>query len=255
MTRNAIAIAMVLFLALIGVAAATPGAILYVQEDETVVRDGPSATAGEMMRLAQGHKVMEYERQGAWINVGIFDTLGLDGWIPEAWLATRPPGEPLDLPPEAPAAQETPEETTASTVQIPQVLMEVSGSPALSFIGNCSLSDGAGNIDKSKIEGLVTQRFSFVSEAVSCTVQKWQSRGWLQVFLWRGGELIVANETSGPYNFVRVRTDGPWGEAASSRGGVGIPVFRGDWDRGVVPPLSVPTIPDLGPRRGKTKLQ
>jgi hypothetical protein len=211
-------------------------------------------TPREVMRLAQGHKVMEYERRGAWINVGIFDTLGLEGWVPEARLGARPPGEPPDLPPEvAPPETEIPAEATASSTQAPRVLMEVAGSPALSFIGNCRLSDGAGNIEKRKIKGLVTKRFSFGAEAVSCTVQKWQSRGRLEVALWRGGELIVANETSGPFNFVRVRTDGPWGEARSSRGGVGVPVIRGGADRGVVPPLSVPTIPSLGPRLGRTK--
>lgn len=254
MPRDTIAIGMALLLALIGAAAATPGAILYVQDDEIVVREAPSETAGEVMRLAQGHKVMEYERQGAWINVGIFDTLGLEGWVPEVRLGQRPPGAPLDEPPEAAAAAtETPEEITASSVEMPYILMEVAGTPAMSFIGNCRLSDGSGNIEKTKIEGLVTQAFSFGAVAVSCTVQKWQSRGRLEVTLWRGGELIVANETSGPFNFVRVRTDGPWGEARSSRGGVGIPVFRGDADRGVVPPLSVPTIPSLGPRLGRTK--
>jgi hypothetical protein len=239
---------MVLLLALIAAAAATPGAILYIQEDETVVRESPSGTAGEVMRLAQGHKVMEYERQGAWINVGIFDTLGLEGWVPEARLGARPPGEPLDEPPEASAAAtEASEATTASSVQTPLILMEVAGTPALSFIGNCRLSDGAGNIERRKIKGLVTKRFSFGAEAVSCTVQKWQSRGRLEVAMWWGDELIAANETSGPFNFVRVRTDGPWGEARSSRGGVGVPVFRGNADRGVVPPLSVPTIPSFGP--------
>jgi hypothetical protein len=195
---------------------------------------------------------MEYERQGAWINVGIFDTLGLEGWVPEARLAARPPGAPPDEPPEAEATDtDRPEEATASSAETPHILMEVAGTPAMSFIGNCRLSDEAGNIEKIKLEGLVTQSFSFGAVAVSCTVQKWESWGRLEVAMWRGGELIVANETSGPFNFVRVRTDGPWGDAGSSRGSAGIPVIRRDRNPGVVPPLSVPTIPSLGPGLGR----
>lgn len=246
------AIGLFLALALASRAVATPGAILFVQEDETVVRETPEESAGEVMRLARGHKVMEYARRGGWVNVGIFDTLGLDGWIPEARLGDRDPNAPPGLPPEPAAGEtETAGETTASSIEIPPVFLEVSGTPALSFIGDCSLAIGTGNIEKRKLKGLGRKRFSFGAEAVSCTVQKWQSRGRLEVALWRGGRLIVANETSGPYNFVRVRTDGPWGRARTSRGGVGVPVLRRSGQDGVVPPFSAPTIPSFGPRPGQ----
>lgn len=86
------------------VAHAEPGDKLYVQPSEASVHAGPSSMFEVVMQLRQGHALIEFQRlgpgqhrvlgsdfkevtydiseeDGQWVNVGIADSGGKDGWI------------------------------------------------------------------------------------------------------------------------------------------------------------------------------
>ena len=133
----------------------------------------------------------------------------------------------------------------------PRFLLEVAGSPGLSFTGTCGLVDQAGALHKRALGGLIPERFEFAAAALSCTVQKMDSFGRLQVRLRDAHGLVAARETAGPFNYVQVRSPGPWGRARAVRGGTPQVLI----DRAAplriapptVPPLAPPTVPPLRP--------
>ena len=99
-----------------------------------------------------------------------------------------------------------------------ELMLDISGSPAISYRGECLLLSQDGTYRTIEIQGFVPQRYAFEDPAVSCTVQKWDARGRLRVALIQGRRVIARRETAAAYNWVRVRTDGPWGSARSERG-------------------------------------
>ena len=113
-----------------------------------------------------------------------------------------------------------------------EFLLNISGSPAMQYRGECRVQSAEGHIRTIEIQGFVPQRYAFEDPAVSCTVQKWDARGRLRVALIQGRRIIARRETAAAYNWVRVRSDGPWGEARSQRG-----------DQGVRPHAFVPLVP------------
>ena len=162
--------------------------------------------------------------------------------------------------------------TAAGPALANQLMLDISGSPAMQYRGECRVQSAQGDIRTIEIRGFVPQRYAFEDPAVSCTVQKWDARGRLRVSLIRGNRVIARRETAAAYNWVRVRTDGPWGEARSLRGDQGInphafaplvpahpqvrppaaapPVLELRPSPGLRSPLIPPMRSPLGPRRG-----
>ena len=70
---------------------AAPGDALYIQKDRVNVRAGPSTDAAVLMQLNLGHKLIEFARQGEWVNVGIERTGGKDGWIHDSLIGKNAP--------------------------------------------------------------------------------------------------------------------------------------------------------------------
>jgi uncharacterized protein YgiM (DUF1202 family) len=60
---------------------AAPGDILYVHGDVVNMREGPSTSSGIVLKLQKGHKLMEFQRKGEWVEVGADKTGGKSGWI------------------------------------------------------------------------------------------------------------------------------------------------------------------------------
>jgi hypothetical protein len=60
---------------------AAPGDILYVQGDVVNLREGPSTSSGIILKLHKGHKLMEFQRKGDWVEIGADKTGGKSGWI------------------------------------------------------------------------------------------------------------------------------------------------------------------------------
>ena len=240
-------------------ALATPGDVLYVEARGAELRAAPEPAAPVVARLADGHKLIEFERRGAWLRVGVFGAIGLVGWVREDRIVDRPleqrgarlpevirgPGAAV---PDAPA----PPRDTKGAVRF---RLSVSGSPAMKFAGECDLVDAGGRFRRRDFAGLVPARFDFTASAISCLVRKRDFRGRLRVALRRERALIARAETAAAFNHVRVRSVGPWGAAGGRRGQVRLRRFEiAPEARGrivppltgrIVPPLTGPMVPPL----------
>ena len=232
-------------------ALATPGDVLYVEARGAELRAAPEPAAPVVARLADGHKLIEFERRGAWLRVGVFGAIGLVGWVREDRIVGRPleqrgarlpevirgPGAAV---PDAPA----PPRDTKGDVRF---RLSVSGTPAMKFVGECDLVDAGGRSRRRDFAGLVPRRFDFTASAISCLVRKRDFRGRLRVALRRERALIARAETAAALNYVRVRSVGPWGAAGGWRGHVRLRQFEiAPKARGrIVPPLTGPMVPPL----------
>ena len=253
--------ALVVFLVLLAMpcaaprALATPGDVLYVEAGGAELRTAPEAAAPVVLRLDPGRKLIEFERRGVWIRVGIFGTIGREAWIHGSRVAPRPPGRRAPSPPalaRGPGA-------AAPTVPAPRgerggegrgaarFRLQVSGTPAMKFAGECDLVGADGRPRRRAFAGLVPGRFDFAASALRCRVRKRDARGRLWVELTRDGGLIARAETRAAFNHVRVQSAGPWGAAAGVRGAIPTrrltvsPEARGR----IVPPLTGRIVPPL----------
>jgi len=74
-------ISTVLGILVAGYVLAAPGDILYVHGDVVNMREGPSTTSRIVLKLQKGHKLVEFQRKGKWVEVGADRTGGKSGWI------------------------------------------------------------------------------------------------------------------------------------------------------------------------------
>jgi hypothetical protein len=104
----------------------------------------------------------------------------------------------------------------------PYVLI-IEGSPAMEYIGTCTIPDSSGQLVHKKLKGTVPDKYGIDAPIASCIVQKWDANGDLEASLIETahGLLVARAGTSAPYNWVTVQTDGPWGQAAGLRGNQG----------------------------------
>ncbi len=236
-------------------ARATPGDILYVEADDTALRGAPEAAAPVVLRLEAGHKLIEFERRGDWVRVGVFGAVGKVGWLRRD-LAARRKAESagLDLPEIArgtgaaqpiPSAPAPPASVEAPT---PSFRLALSGSPALRYAGECDRIGADGRSRRRKLAGLVPTAIEFRATALRCRIRKQDFRGRLRAVLSRGGVTVATAETTAPFNHVEVRSAGPWGRAAGLRGRgiVTHPLTIAPEARGrILPPLTGPIVPPL----------
>ncbi len=132
--------------------------------------------------------------------------------------------------------------------------IEISGTPAVAFKAECQVVRASGAIDTKRFAGLIPRRYGVDAEAVACEVQKRDSFGRLSVRLLADGRLVAATETAAAYDYVRVRSAGPWGKARASRGNIGIPFSEpgkggGSLPGQTVPRFDPPILPPLRPTR------
>ena len=97
-------------------------------------------------------------------------------------------------------------------------LLEVSGSPAIEFRANCKLINEAQDIEHAELNGSIPETYEIDAEAASCKIQKLDDIGRLTVTLSADDEIIASKSTAAPFNWIRVRSDGPWGRAKATRG-------------------------------------
>ena len=189
---------------------ASPGQILAVQGGNAVLRATPRSDAEALVTLTPDHRLIEFERRDGWVRVGVFQLVGAFGWVP----ADRLMPVVRTMPPE-------PEPQPAPLPPVPsgsRFRLEISGSPAVSYRGECTLVGETRVRKKIALGGNIPGRHRFVGGALSCVVQKWNARGRLRVGLYQGGRLIAYQDTAAAFNYVRVRSTGPWGGARSTRG-------------------------------------
>ncbi|MEM7221566.1 MAG: SH3 domain-containing protein [Pseudomonadota bacterium] len=218
---------------------ASPGQVHPVPAEGLALRSAPDESAPILRQLEAGQRLLEYERRGPWMRVGVFGGVSQEGWVPDAFLAALPE-DPAPEEEIAPVVEEA-EELLAE----PRYLLDITGSPAVEFIGHCITVDAFGTRKKGEFKGFIPRKFTISGQAVRCTVQKWDARGRLQVGLYSGNTRIAYQETAAQFNWVQVFTAGPWGRAGNVRGNnptVFLP--RGERRQGgVVPPFKPPIIP------------
>jgi hypothetical protein len=209
-----------LFLALPLAAQATPGAVLVPRSDAVRLYHNPSTSSDVLQVLTRGHRLLEFRRRDGWIEVAVFRAVGLRGWLRSSEVV-RERAIP-DPPPPNPARQATlSEESPAYSFEL-----FVAGTPALAFRASCRVVAGDTSEETLKFAGQVPHRATLAADAVSCTVTKTDSPGRLEVRLLRASRRLAAERTTAAFNWVRVRSDGPWGAAGSLRGSVGLVVSQ-----------------------------
>ncbi len=76
-------------LALTASANAAPGQRYVVQKDNTKVYRAPTTNSAVVTRLNKGDRVIEWRRQGSWVNISQLGAVGKDGWVKLSRLRTE----------------------------------------------------------------------------------------------------------------------------------------------------------------------
>ncbi len=199
----------------VGAAGAAPGEQFAVKAAGVVLRAEPRGDAEAVMTLTPEHRLVEFERRGGWVRVGVFREVGAFGWVAAADLEVVP----RDVPPQTPPAPVEP--TSPGPGAAPPYLLAIGGTPAVQYRGTCILVGADGSERTVPISGSIPYSYRLVSETASCWVRKWDYFGRMTTRLSRGERVLAELTTSGPFNLIWIRSDGPWGPArALLRGGL-----------------------------------
>lgn len=215
----------------------------------------PQSDAPVVAALGGGERLTVVDTEGDWSRVETWVRSGsgfidrLEGWLRTDQLPAAGAVETLVAPgprrtPAADPAPDPPAERPAPAV------VTLSGTPALLFSGVCRVVGEDGRQHRRTFRGTVPKRYAFAGRILSCRFEKQDFRGRLRADLRIDDELRAWATTLNPYNWVVVRSDGPWGEAAGIEGNKHV-IVR---DRGgsgpdrIVPPLTGTIIPPIVPR-------
>ena len=217
---------------------------VYIRKDNTLLFAAPSTDAKVVLRANAGHRLFVLDRDGDWLKVYTpqYMLVGEDMWVK---------ADVVGPPPERPEAPPAPAPAPAA----PGFHLAVDGSPGIEVVASCRVVDDESGAQRLfERSDLVPVSYDFVSAAVSCSVEKHDDVGHLEVALQGSdGTLIATAETTAFYGSVLVRSDGPWGSADASRGPSAVFFvpdnlhFRfGRPPAGIpVPPFSSPPVPPL----------
>ena len=81
-------------------ASAAPGDSLYALGNNVNVRSAPSMSAEVIIQVNLGHKLIEFRRQGEWVEVGVARTGGKSGWVHSNLVGAVSPGGATVAPPD-----------------------------------------------------------------------------------------------------------------------------------------------------------
>lgn len=195
---------------------ATPGEEFTVKAAGVALRAQPRETANAVLTLTPQHRLVEFERRGDWVRVGVFREVGAFGWVPAEDL--------VPLPRPVPKAAPTPEVPPPGVEPpVPPLLMEITGTPAVEIKGTCTLLGPPGGERTVGLASHIPKSYRFKAAAADCRIRKNDFFGRMRIRLYRGDHLIAERLTSGPFNQIWVRSAGPWGAArAILRGGLAI---------------------------------
>ncbi len=193
-----------------GAALASPGQDLRPVEGGAELRTEPRSDAELLQTLTPENRLVEFERRDGWVRIGVFGSRPLYGWVaadevvavPRRVALPVPQPKPLPLPP--------------PPVHI--FRLEVTGTPAVIYRGDCTLVGAAGDARSIEFSGYIPETRAFEGGALSCVVQKWDAFGRMNARLYDDEVLVAQQTTAAAFNFLRLRSDGPWGAAASVRG-------------------------------------
>jgi hypothetical protein len=215
------------------------GDVLVPRSDLVRLYEAPTSTAPVVRELDRGHRLLEFQRDGDWIKVVVFRLVGGRGWVRSADVVAEREAREHSPAPSAPHQGERPGDE-AST----RFLLDIDGTPAIGFRASCRIVTPEGEEQGFEFAGLLPDQAVAEAGAISCVVRKADVRGRLRATLLIDGVQLAAAETRAAFNWVRVRSDGPWGPAQAVRGSVAVvlpevtrPSRRG---RTIVPPMGNP---------------
>ena len=172
-------------------ARASPGDTLSVQAKSMTVYEAPGANAPVVMQVNQGQKLKELRRQGGWVKVIIYGTLGKEGWVEESLIGHKPLAGTT-------AERQGPEEDTIIGARelrpkpkakslLHNFTLRVSGSGRIK--GHCRYKTANGAISRFKID-FVNRSYQIKAKAIRCNVSSPSIQARLTVQLWEDGYLL-----------------------------------------------------------------
>ena len=121
----------------------------------------------------------------------------------------------------------------------PKILqLQISGTPGLDIRLTCDIvgESGERKVER-KIRVKTRSRLNFESSAISCRLKKLDAFGRLKAAILRDGRKLAEAETAAAYNYIDVRSSGPWGKARAVRGNVAIVRSGRSKPKGMIPLL------------------
>jgi hypothetical protein len=189
---------------------ASPGDQWIVGDDGATLFEEPGEGAASVGNLSGGQRVLEFNRQDGWVRIGVLGGARREGWLPLEELNT---GEEFGDFPEPPAPKPQPE----------ILQLQISGTPGLELRLTCDLVDKSGERKfERKVRVRTRRRLDFEVSALSCRLKKLDAFGRLEAAIIQNGRRIVDVRTAAAYNYIEVRSSGPWGKARAVRGNVAI---------------------------------
>jgi hypothetical protein len=92
--------------------------------------------------------------------------------------------------------------------------LEFGGAPLIEFFGSCRIARGA-TIQRADFRDDTPKVYRIEADALSCIITLLDSAGRVEVRLLQDGYLVTKGDVRGLSNRLRVRSNGPWGEAWS----------------------------------------
>jgi hypothetical protein len=207
------ALMLVILLAEVRPLLASPGAEFTVSGSGVALRAQPRETANALLTLTPEHLLVEFERRGDWVRVGVYREVGAFGWVPADQLVPVPRPSPAAVTPEPLPPIPEPD--------IPPLLMEITGTPAVDIKGTCTLLGPPGGERTVDLVSQIPKSYSFKAAAVDCRIRKNDFFGRMRIRLYRDGALLAGRRINGPFNQIWIRSAGPWGgPRAILRGGL-----------------------------------
>jgi hypothetical protein len=106
----------------------------------------------------------------------------------------------------------------ASPAAAAEFKLVLGGTPALKLEGECTVLTMATGVEHERFVAMTPKSFNLTAKGVSCTLRKSDSFGRIQIFLHQDGRLVAQADTTAAYDWVDVRSAGPWGRASGFRG-------------------------------------
>jgi len=198
---------------------ADPGDTIRPRQEEVPIYEQPDGSSAVVRRLSTSDRLLEFRRQDGWVKVATHRMLGW-GWVraDDVILLRQPPQEPENSKRDGPGIPDGSEQVAEDDPVYFPLLLDIDGSPAVEFRGECLLVTRDDREVRRKFADAIPTQFELEAVAVSCRVRKTDSFGRLRVRLLEDDRVIAWAITTAPFNSVHVWSRGPWGAAGASRG-------------------------------------
>jgi len=202
---------------------ADPGDTIRPRQEEVSIYEQPDEASAVVRRLSTSDRLLEVRRQDGWVKVATHRVLGW-GWVraDDVILLRQPPQEPENSKRDGPGKPDGSEQVTENEPIYFPLLLDVDGSPAVEFRGECRLITRDDGERWWKFADTIPMQYKLEAKAVACRVDKRDGFGRLRVRLVKDDHAVAWAMTTAPFNWVHVRSDGPWGAAGAGRGQLGI---------------------------------